>query len=246
MRVSTKAVIPMSAEDYWRIRDTPEFWAIETRILKNASKLCAKEIRNDAGDVTGRILKTMPDLSGVPGFLLSMLPEEGIVYTDNVTYVTDDAVTPYAFRCTTSPNIYSDSCNIKSYVRVTPVEGHPKACVQSITIDISVDVWLPGVGAAVEGLVKSGIMDGYENLPRMVKEYISQYLSDTDSGYELSDLELSPELLRDVKTQRHSIDVELLGIHEPHRERRRSSFFGGMGRRRSSAAVVTGAANAAA
>jgi hypothetical protein len=98
--IEAEAEIPLPAAEYWSIRNTPEFYEIECRVLNNASKKMLEEEYDENGTVLRSKLATKPDVSFVPSYLLNMLPGEdkSIVFYDDVEYVYDDPLTPYAFR----------------------------------------------------------------------------------------------------------------------------------------------------
>lgn len=94
------AHIPLPAADYWVIRNSPEFFAIECDVLKNASKVLLEETYDVEGLPLRARLATRPDISFVPQYLRNMIPneEKAIVFYDEIEYVHDDPTTPYAFK----------------------------------------------------------------------------------------------------------------------------------------------------
>lgn len=99
-QVEAEAEIPLPAAEYWSIRNTQEFFDIECRVLNNASKRLLEEEFDENGTATKVRLATKPDISFVPSYLLNMLPgdDKSIIFYDDVEYVYDDPLTPYAFR----------------------------------------------------------------------------------------------------------------------------------------------------
>lgn len=185
VHLEVSAHIPLPIEEYWRLRITSEFLATESKILKNASKTISKTEHDDEGRVIYHQMKTKPDLSAVPSVLMAMLPEEGIVYVDDIEYVTDDEQTPYVCRTRTTPNIAQDSCNITSYMRVIQDPADANACIQTLTLDVSVSLWM--AGSAVESLIANGVRDGYKKLPQIVQTYLATlHVTDERSSTPLS------------------------------------------------------------
>lgn len=200
VHIDVSAQIPLPVAEYWAVRTTPEFLAAEVKVLKNASKVITKTACDDNGRVTHHQMKTKPDLSSVPAMLMRMLPAEGIVYTDEIEYITDDAETPYACRTRTFPNIANDNCDIVSYMRILPDPENPNACIQTMSLDVNVSVWM--VSSAIEALIANGVRDGYNRLPQIVEHYLQKSvfvrsgscdtLANYDSDYgSLSDLSIS-------------------------------------------------------
>lgn len=77
VHVDVTARIPLPITEYWAARITPEFLSIETKVLKNASKVISKtDLAEDGVTVKFHEMKTKPDLSTVPSMLMAMLPAE--------------------------------------------------------------------------------------------------------------------------------------------------------------------------
>ena len=98
--LEAEAVIPLPADEYWSIRNSEEFYRIECEVLGNASKVALDEQYNVEGLPVRARLATKPDISFVPQYLRNMLPTEDktIIFFDEIEYVCDDPLTPYAFK----------------------------------------------------------------------------------------------------------------------------------------------------
>eukprot|EP01134_Creolimax_fragrantissima_P000646 CFRG0646T1 len=169
VKVTATAKIPLDAATYWLGRNTPEFVEHENRVLKNESKII-RNILDSKGRIDKQIIITKPDLSVVPPFVMRLGPEGGLSFTDNITIVRDDTETPYCLTCNTVPSVFQDKCKINSVVKVYPSLDGSKTCKQTITIDISVNVW--GVGSSIESLVSKLILEGYKKLPKVTSSYV--------------------------------------------------------------------------
>eukprot|EP01134_Creolimax_fragrantissima_P000042 CFRG0042T1 len=166
MHIDTEAIIPLPAAEYWSIRNSDEFFAIECKVLKNADKRSLESVQDASGLVIRTKLATRPDLSIVPPFLLKMIPsDDGLVFYDEIEYIYDDPVTPYAFRCKTVPSILSDKADIIGYVKIIPCDDG-RSCRQVLSMDVCINAW--GVGSIVETIVINGIKDAYKHLNTMV------------------------------------------------------------------------------
>eukprot|EP01134_Creolimax_fragrantissima_P004732 CFRG4732T1 len=170
VHIDTQAVLNLPAAEFWSIRNTEEFLAIECKYLNNASKYCLSEkIDPDTGMVEHQKLATKPDLSVVPPFLLKLLPgDDGLVFYDDVNYTTEDPTTPFAFTATTTPSVFSDKADIVGYVRVVPSSDN-RTCTQIVSMDVNVSQW--GMGSIVESIVSNGIHNGYKLMPAMVEDW---------------------------------------------------------------------------
>jgi hypothetical protein len=143
VKVEVSAKIALPIEEYWAHRITQEFLDAETQVLKNASKVISATKTDEKGRITYHQMKTKPDLSTVPNMLMAMLPEEGIVYTDEIEYIFDDPQTSYVCKTRTTPNIAQDTCNITSIMRVIPDPENPtNACIQTLSLDVNVGLWM--------------------------------------------------------------------------------------------------------
>ncbi|KNC80885.1 hypothetical protein SARC_06767 [Sphaeroforma arctica JP610] len=170
VHIDAVAEIKLPAAEYWSVRNTKEFLAIECKYLNNASKYCLEEtLEPKTGRLLHQSLQTTPDLSIVPPFLLSMLPgEKGIVLTDSIDFNLNDPLTPYAFTATTVPSVFYEKADIVGYTRIVPSKDN-RTCTQTVSMDVKVNQW--GVGGLVETLISNGIYNAYKQLPKMVDDW---------------------------------------------------------------------------
>lgn len=173
--IELRANIPLSRREYWYIRSTPEFFALECKLLKNESKRLA-EIKNLPDGKICQTLLTRPDLSVVPTFLSSRLGNDGLEFEDTVVI---DPAKPYSFTCKTTPSVFADKCDITTVATIAlpdgfdGKEGEESSCVHFCRADINVNVW--AVGGVVEQLVLNGLRNAYTLLHKMCTEFKELY-----------------------------------------------------------------------
>eukprot|EP00123_Amoebidium_parasiticum_P001288 comp12343_c0_seq1/m.7201 comp12343_c0_seq1/g.7201 ORF comp12343_c0_seq1/g.7201 comp12343_c0_seq1/m.7201 type:complete len:309 (-) comp12343_c0_seq1:284-1210(-) len=168
VHVHCEAHIALTPADYWVIRNTPEFFALECKYLKNASKTMISEVKDKHGEVISQELATKPDTSGVPQWILSMGPAEGIVFTDHLEFVRNNPETPYYIKIRTVPSIFPERCNIQGFMKIIPSEDG-KSCTQVIDMNVEINVFAAGI--IIEQVVSSGLHNAYNLLPQIVEDW---------------------------------------------------------------------------
>eukprot|EP00122_Pirum_gemmata_P001362 Pgem_evm1s1219 len=117
-------------------------------------------------------INTKPNLDDIPDWLMKMGPEGGIEFVD-VIKLNPDCLN---FTIKTTPNAFSDCCDISSVTTITPINDN--SCEQHVKANVVVNHWI--VGSIVQGLVASGITGGCESVPDMVVEFLKRYPSHPD------------------------------------------------------------------
>eukprot|EP00121_Abeoforma_whisleri_P002359 Awhi_evm1s2114 len=114
--VKTSAVLPVSAQAYWNLRLSPEWFGIECEFMKNKSKEILEKKVDDQNRVIFMKSSTKPDLTDVPQWILAYGPEGGIEFVDTVHFDPQKLT----IKLSSQPSIFADSCDISSVTTVVP------------------------------------------------------------------------------------------------------------------------------